>query len=374
MSEKPNSFNIESVAHKSKNDKKTELHFPESNSLRITAKLIELMLNDKEDSKSLDEKFRVMYIEIENEIIEKDIRLLYSEITKEMYKIDLEKRNIVSTNMEFLNQIYLGRLIQIENKVSDYTELIRKNKLITKIYDHFALSLAQIDRIFTEIQSSESNLTRLVSIAKDSVIELKSRTSDIYALEDKSRDLEKRFDRINFDVISILGVFTGISFILFGGLSLLSNINMGSNYNLLIKSIIIGMILIDCITILLQYIRSIVDPSNIRVLNLVKNPFTNKLTLFVTINVLVWTIIMIFIMIEYRTFLEPIWNDILLFINFHLFEFNVKNILLYVPVWLVLILVIFLLLVRIIFGELFAYKYYEIKNLYFEYKYRKNEG
>ena len=374
MSEKPISYNIESMAIKSKNDKKTDLHFPESNSLRITGKLIELMLNDKEDSKNLDEKFRVKYIEIENEIIEKDIRLLYSEITKEMYKIDLEKRNIVSTNMEFLNQIYLGRLNQIENKVPDYTELIRKNKLITKIYDHFALSLAQIDRIFTEIKSSESNLSRLVSIAKDSVIELNSRTNDIYTLTDKSRDLEKRFDRINFDVISILGVFTGISFILFGGLSLLSNINMGSNYNLLIKSIIIGMILIDCITILLQYIRSIVDPTNIRVLNLIKNPFTNKLTLFVTINILVWTIIMIFIMIEYRTFLEPIWNDILLFINFHLIEFYAKNKLFYVPVWLVLVLVISLLLVRIIFGELFVYKYYELKNLYFEYKYRKNEG
>lgn len=114
-------------------------------------------------------------------------------------------------------------------------------------------------------------------------------------------------------------------------------------------------------------------PQNIRVMNLIKNPYTNRLSYFVMFNILVWITIFLLIIIEYRSYLLPIWNDFLIFMNYIIFKFvffkNVYNITVFTLLLIIILIIISFLLLKNPIINVFNM----LESKYCEFKYRDKE-
>ena len=161
--------------------------------------------------------------------IDKVDRILYSEISTFIIALDEEERGIFSTNIE---KLILYALDEV-NEISEDARII-----IIKIYDHFQLNLTQIE--------SANNITQRVIIE---------------TLEREKIGFQKEIKGIEKDYITILGIFAAIILTFVGGFtfstSVLNNISKVNIYDLVLVSLIIGLVFISLIATLMEFLREI---------------------------------------------------------------------------------------------------------------------
>ena len=150
--------------------------------------------------------------------IEKHERLLYVEITNCISDFDEGKRATLQTNIDdVVSYVYSKEYEESEND-----EKIRK--VVLKLWDHVNLVKRQLD-LFT-----------ITDEHMPQVIENK--------MKEVSNNVSKK---VMEQLISLIAIFTALSFLIFGGISSLDNIFIGAKDIPVLKLMIVGFIWCFCI-------------------------------------------------------------------------------------------------------------------------------
>lgn len=169
-----------------------------------TLDLIESMIKPIEDVNAIEEKVKDIYKKIENGF--RDDRLLYSTISNKVYEMQDEE-------LDDLQSICEQLVLYAENK--NDSSIV---KIVLKLTDHVNLALAQerfiLDKNKNTLNESEREIQKFI---------------------DKEKDLTRKIDNLTTQTISILGIFTAISFVVFGGISSASSILTNANKLSMVK-------------------------------------------------------------------------------------------------------------------------------------------
>lgn len=160
-----------------------------------TEELIAKLISIENEDEGYVEK---IYAYIKDNFVQN--RLLYSVISSMVYSLSEYELN----ELEYTCERLVSYAYSINNHQTD-DRIARK--VVLKLSDHINLALAQ-ERYINRLNDDSLNN----SFDKvDSFIE-------------KSNEIETKIDNMNGQVISILGVFTAIAFVVFGGISSASSI------------------------------------------------------------------------------------------------------------------------------------------------------
>lgn len=148
-------------------------------------------------------------------------RLLYSEISNYIFSLESSSLGKFITNLD--------SMIECSQQETNLDE--KTKKLIFKLYDHSQLAIAQS--------------RNLVKDDTDFQMMIERRIAPIYgnlnaAVENAKKD-------INSQLISLLGIFTALAFLIFGGINSLDNIFQGMQSLPVLKLMITGCIWGICI-------------------------------------------------------------------------------------------------------------------------------
>ena len=179
--------------------------------------------------------------------VESDNRLVYSSITNYIFSIVPEKKKAVEqeenvdsivSNLRAVIDYVNGEEFKDKNINKSETTITLTKKYLLKFWDH--VNLAQ--RQYEQITKEETYFQRL---AEDSV--------------------EKATKPITRDLISLVGIFTTLSFLVFGGVSSLDNVFSGVKDIPLVKLLIVGSVwgicMLNLIFIFIFFIAKLTDIS-----------------------------------------------------------------------------------------------------------------
>lgn len=198
-----------------------------------TVELMELII--KEDVLT-DDNFKKICCFVKENF--KNGRLLYSVISNKIYELEEWQINDLESACDML--------IEYSYKFEDDDNIV--NKIILKLADHINLALAQ---------------EKYIQKYNDTEVQSRIDAVDEYMV--KADHLEEKIENINTQIISVLGIFTAISFILFGGISsaasILEKLKNPSIGQLLIFGGIWGLILYNVVYFLIYYISKLTNIS-----------------------------------------------------------------------------------------------------------------
>lgn len=169
-------------------------------------------------------------IELICEYIQKHDRLLYSVISNYIFSLNNQQQGIFITNLDDLTKFVLSD--EFNTKYNNKYIYVNTKNTIIKLWDHSHLALNQ----FQCLKQDDEEFTR----------------SFIKNMEPVRKDMDKQVDEfgksMNSQLISLVGIFTAMSFLVFGGINSLDNIFQGAKSVPILQIMIIGSIWGLCIT------------------------------------------------------------------------------------------------------------------------------
>lgn len=272
MSDKTNVFVDGEVLEKKSNDEKEN----ENNESEISGKInefIRLMMDSSTQDMDPD-KFADMAMYLA-QCYHNHYRHSYYNISAEIYthwkdgERKEQKLNNLASNVEKLKEI-------IVNKTHKNDELVKKG--IQKFYDHIMLEIVRlvdqqrsIDNLNKIIEDfghkSESSFhTQEISLAQtvgefeNRFGEAEKRTNDLKKATEKTK---KKVKNLYSQFISVLGIFTAIVIVFFGGASIFSdvliNIHQAKWYQIGFSIAFVGLVLFDIIFMLLYILSKFME-------------------------------------------------------------------------------------------------------------------
>lgn len=189
-----------------------------------------------------------LYLKLEQCEAEPQIlRISYIAITKYIYEDELSK----SLTRYEIENVHNNLELIIENKTLPFNG----RKMASKILDHLELCSYQNDYMKYKIDKSKVNIDELSA-------EIKTKNEEISMLSNKVTGFTN--DIIN-QVLVALSIFTGLSFIIFGGLDILGGLTkyfdiLTTNFSLgIIYLSLVGLILLGLIHTLLSFVIRIIN-------------------------------------------------------------------------------------------------------------------
>lgn len=208
--------------------------------------------NDFKNTESKEEKlnFKNDFFRAIQTIIVRKERIRYSQITEFIY-VQMSSGP---------DSIKCGEKVQfLETWISGEDIEENQRNIIFKVYDHANLAMSQ-----SEYMASKKKMESLQTASEKFEREFEIRNEELEKLAEKIEESQSNLAKINIDVVSVLGVFTGLAFITFGGLSLAGNVGslLSSETHLskiMISVCLIGFVLTNALVICMQYIKNIVN-------------------------------------------------------------------------------------------------------------------
>lgn len=171
-----------------------------------------------EESKEFNEE--VFLKEFGKYINENSNRLLYTNVTN----IIFDKYEVIGTLQTNLEKVITYTYENVPEDALKRSEHERIQKALMKLWDHINLAIRQYE-LFNQSDEHYRNIA-----------------------EEKMKNVEIRLTKeMNMQLISLIALFTALSFIVFGGISSLDNIFQGVNDIPVTKLMIIGTIWCFCI-------------------------------------------------------------------------------------------------------------------------------
>lgn len=162
-------------------------------------------------------------------------RIMYSEVSKFVYALSSEKYDTLLTNLQ----------ITIEKLPDDCSE--RSYKILSKLWDHVNLASSQYSRFYNLEQAKDAINQQLDELAKPIIENMKGITKDVIKVVDKinkaQEDASKKVEALQNQVIAILGIFTAMSFAIFGGFTAVTGVFQNITTATLPTVIILGSLL-----------------------------------------------------------------------------------------------------------------------------------
>lgn len=194
------------------------------------------------------EEYLTLFSGLINHIYSNNFRHSYSNITSTIYAILKE-----SDNPEEKGNIIINNLISISKKIN---KNIYQNYY--KLIDHVSLDIQHYLNLHDSLQSLKNTEESLNKLRK----EIETETKKNNEIADKISFIHKETENLNNQLVSILGIFAGIILAFFGGISIisssLSHMHLVSRYKIVFVIALIGLIVIDSISILMLTIGKII--------------------------------------------------------------------------------------------------------------------
>lgn len=194
------------------------------------------------------EEYISLFSNLLNHIYSKNFRHSYSNITSTIYAILND-----SDNPEEKGNSIINNLIAISKTIDDN---IYKN--YNKLLDHVSLDIQHFLSLHDSLQSIKNTEESLDKLRK----EIEAETKKNNEIANKISYIHKETENLNNQLVSILGIFAGIILAFFGGISIisssLSNMHLVSRYKIVFIITLIGLIVIDSISILMLTIGKII--------------------------------------------------------------------------------------------------------------------
>lgn len=212
----------------------------------MTDKVLEFcqeMLKDSNefDSQSREQVFNLIYHYIKN-----NHRILYSPISNliygwfEEYEIEEAEKNLATmlNNLQSVSSYieteeYKKRIEEVDGDEQEREYFFDTEKAILKIWDHVNLAQQQ----YRSLKQSEDEYKRRFNKSIEPIED---------QIRNSQKDLEFKIKDINAQLLTVVGIFTALAFLLFGGISSLSNILSDTELPVL-KVMIIGCVWGLCI-------------------------------------------------------------------------------------------------------------------------------
>lgn len=200
--------------------------------LFYTKEIIKYICMEKDD---FEQNFNIFLQFIESN---KDVRILYSEISSNIYRrIDSSSLDNININLEKIkDEIIL-------NKCKNYPTSKCVEKILIKVYDHFNLAIYQLKRLKVEDKEFEEKVGQVIKPIND---ENSTKIDNKFIEIDSS--IKKEAGNLKNEFIGLIGMFTAMSFLVFGGLEFLGGIFSKIDDVPILKIIMIGSIWSLCIS------------------------------------------------------------------------------------------------------------------------------
>lgn len=160
---------------------------------------------------SFDEK---MFLNQLNEYLNKYHRILYSCFSHKVFEWSKDKDNNYTGNA-IVNLQSMVDKINIE-------EITKNDEIIFKIFDHMQLAIHQVemmelndDKINPYLNKALKEVDNKINIQARYVTNMKNSVK---------KDIETQKDSLLSQMIAIVAIFVGISFVMFGGMSLINDL------------------------------------------------------------------------------------------------------------------------------------------------------
>lgn len=217
-------------------------------------------------AKSTKEFDSSSFIEILNKYLTEDKRLLYSEFTSIIIKYNESNSGdqtvgTIITNLENCISFAMDE----QNSIDDVVK-----KTLIKLWDHANLASNQYNYFMTTDDVFSAKLNPLLNPKIDELKEqystLKNEVSSASeTLNNSIEEVKNTKYKIVSDIIGLISIFVAISFVLFGGMTLLNNLFDFSNMRyvpvteMLCLGSLIGIILIAIIYAFMVFILKLLD-------------------------------------------------------------------------------------------------------------------
>lgn len=215
-------------------------------------KIIEELANDSLLSNiKITEKY---YYKLKNIYTNNDGKLLrhyYSDIFPILTRLKNNKKNIISigSNLELIYKLNLSK------KDMEFSNIIRK------LYDHTNLEIARIEYV----TSIDTKLDLTGEGLQDKYDKIEKQAQEIANKQIAAEKTVKKVEGIYSEFVSILGIFSAIVLVYFGGTSILGNIISSLKDTFILKSILVcliaGLIVFNIIFMFFYFLSKILDRS-----------------------------------------------------------------------------------------------------------------
>lgn len=179
-----------------------------------------------EETKDFDAK---KFFDKMHEYILRNDRLIYTQITNYIFTLSDEDFGVLQTNIDsVVNYMYGEQYNQYYSKLledrSEKRSLERTQRTVLKMWDH-------------------------VNLARRQYVMFHHKDEDYSKIVDEKMEIAgaKISKEMNVQLISLVGIFTALSFLVFGGISSLDNIFLGAKDIPILKLVVIGTIWGFCI-------------------------------------------------------------------------------------------------------------------------------
>lgn len=217
-----------------------------------------------------DESINEVISKIENYISKYD-RIMYSTISNYIYSLRYEMRETFSINLDRL----VDKALDFDDEI-----YVKNRNILLKIRDHVHLALCQ----FGALKDDENEFSRKFN---KSIMPVKA---------DVEKQLGEFTKTMNSQLISLVGIFTAMSFLVFGGINALDNIFNGAKSIPILQVMIIGSVWSICITnLIFIFLFFISKMSNLQIKSSLSTDSTliEKYPLFFWTNLIIMTILAI---------------------------------------------------------------------------------
>ena len=167
-------------------------------------------LNTPEQEFNIDDFEKLL-----DDYLTKYSRILYSSFTAYIYRLKSDKKDKEIDNMSG-NLVSIISSFNVEEKIED------RQKILLKLYDHISLATRQASTMEVTKEKVDPYILKATETIKS---QLENLNQDMIAYKERMRaDIEAQKDSLMSQMIAIVAIFVGISFVMFGGMSLINDL------------------------------------------------------------------------------------------------------------------------------------------------------
>ena len=167
-------------------------------------------LNTPEQEFNIDDFEKLL-----DDYLTKYSRILYSSFTAYIYRLKSEKKDKEIDNMSG-NLVSIISSFNVEEKIED------RQKILLKLYDHISLATRQASTMEVTKEKVDPYILKATETIKS---QLENLNQDMIAYKERMRaDIEAQKDSLMSQMIAIVAIFVGVSFVMFGGMSLINDL------------------------------------------------------------------------------------------------------------------------------------------------------
>ncbi|MDC4242633.1 MULTISPECIES: hypothetical protein [Clostridia] len=222
----------------------------------ITKDIRKMCIILSEDSNEFDENSVKEFTKILGAYIKKYNRILYAVISDYIFSLDIKRVDTMITNLDSVLEFVLSNKYENYFKTSFKVREYKDYEFLISFMNEQEIKEKIVSEEVSKVRKSVFKIYDHVNLARYQLIKLKQDddefkikfTANIKEVKlDINKELNDFMSNMNIQLISMIGIFTALAFLVFGGINSLDNIFQGAKEIPILQIMIIGSIWGLCI-------------------------------------------------------------------------------------------------------------------------------